>query len=105
MVQPRSAAPRISRSVTPLQMQMYMAVRIVLQTRMIRNTIGLNSPYPVRMTPKPPRRAVAAPLTPPSPPVLDSAALFNGAAEIVIRHGGRDYRLRKTRLDKLILTA
>jgi hemin uptake protein HemP len=38
-------------------------------------------------------------------PVLESAALFQGAAEIVIRHGGREYRLRKTRLDKLILTA
>ena len=39
------------------------------------------------------------------PAVLDSATLFNGATEIVIRHGGREYRLRRTRLDKLILTA
>ena len=38
-------------------------------------------------------------------PVVESAELFQGTAEIVIRHGGRDYRLRKTRLDKLILTA
>lgn len=38
-------------------------------------------------------------------PVVDSAALFQGATEIVIRHAGREYRLRKTRLDKLILTA
>jgi hemin uptake protein HemP len=37
--------------------------------------------------------------------VLDSATLFKGAAEVVIRHAGREYRLRKTRLDKLILTA
>ena len=41
-----------------------------------------------------------------SPPrVVDSATLFQGAGEIVIRHAGREYRLRKTRLDKLILTA
>ena len=30
---------------------------------------------------------------------------LQGGNEVVIRHGGRDYRLRKTRLDKLILTA
>jgi hemin uptake protein HemP len=36
---------------------------------------------------------------------IDSAALFDGAREIVIRHGGREYRLRRTRFDKLILTA
>ena len=41
----------------------------------------------------------------PSPRVLDSVALFDGATEVVIRHGGRDYRLRRTRLGKLILTA
>ena len=41
----------------------------------------------------------------PAAPVLDSEALFQGANEVVIRHGGRDYRLRRTRLDKLILTA
>jgi hemin uptake protein HemP len=50
--------------------------------------------------PKPPNAPA-----PPTPPVVDSADLFNGAVEIVIRHAGRDYRLRKTRLDKLILTA
>jgi len=37
--------------------------------------------------------------------VLESAALFRGRVEIVIRHNGRDYRLRQTRLGKLILTA
>jgi hemin uptake protein HemP len=38
-------------------------------------------------------------------PVLESAALLQGSAEVVIRHAGREYRLRKTRLGKLILTA
>jgi hemin uptake protein HemP len=36
---------------------------------------------------------------------VESTALFQGAAEVVIRHAGREYRLRRTRLDKLILTA
>ena len=39
------------------------------------------------------------------PRAIDSATLFDGAQEIVIRHAGREYRLRRTRLDKLILTA
>ena len=38
-------------------------------------------------------------------PVLESASLFRGRPEIVIRHNGREYRLRQTRLGKLILTA
>ena len=38
-------------------------------------------------------------------PVMESTILFQGTSEIVIRHAGREYRLRKTRLDKLILTA
>lgn len=38
-------------------------------------------------------------------PVIESAALFQGSVEVVIRHAGREYRLRRTRLDKLILTA
>jgi hemin uptake protein HemP len=37
--------------------------------------------------------------------VLESAALFQGTTEVVIRHAGREYRLRRTRFDKLILTA
>ena len=44
----------------------------------------------------------------PSPtklPVIDSATLLQGGSEIVIRHGRREYRLRRTRFDKLILTA
>ena len=35
---------------------------------------------------------------------LDSAALFERAREIVIVHGGQEYRLRITRAGKLILT-
>jgi hemin uptake protein HemP len=31
--------------------------------------------------------------------------LLKGGNEVVIRHGGREYRLRRTRFDKLILTA
>ncbi len=53
------------------------------------------------------------PLVPPeSPPqiegegALDSRTLFTaGRNEIAIRHNGRTYRLRCTRLGKLILTA
>jgi hemin uptake protein HemP len=36
---------------------------------------------------------------------IDSEALFQGGNEVVIRHNGRAYRLRQTRLGKLILTA
>ena len=39
------------------------------------------------------------------PPVVESRELFAGGSELVIRHGGRLYRLRRTRLGKLILTA
>ncbi len=37
--------------------------------------------------------------------VLESRDLLDGKAEVVIRHEGRLYRLRRTRLGKLILTA
>ncbi len=33
-----------------------------------------------------------------------SADLFQGGKELVIRHGGEEYRLRITRTGKLILT-
>lgn len=36
---------------------------------------------------------------------IESAALFDGSNVVVILHAGREYRLRRTRLDKLILTA
>jgi hemin uptake protein HemP len=37
--------------------------------------------------------------------VVESRDLLAGQAEVVIRHEGRLYRLRRTRLGKLILTA
>jgi hemin uptake protein HemP len=37
--------------------------------------------------------------------VLDSKDLLCGSGEVVICHEGRVYRLRRTRLGKLILTA
>lgn len=42
---------------------------------------------------------------PPPPPVIESAQVLCGRSEVIIRHNGRDYRLRCTRLGKLILTA
>jgi hemin uptake protein HemP len=38
-------------------------------------------------------------------PVLESEQILGGATEVLIRHEGRIYRLRRTRLGKLILTA
>jgi hemin uptake protein HemP len=38
-------------------------------------------------------------------PVVESTALLQGRPEVVILHNGREYRLRHTRLGKLILTA
>ncbi|MGH8609627.1 MAG: hemin uptake protein HemP [Gammaproteobacteria bacterium] len=35
---------------------------------------------------------------------LKSQELFRGREEVIIEHGGQEYRLRKTRQDKLILT-
>jgi hemin uptake protein HemP len=48
--------------------------------------------------------AAASAPSPPGPRRLDSAALFQRAREIVIVHGGQEYRLRITKADKLILT-
>ena len=36
--------------------------------------------------------------------VIQSETLFNGARELVIKHGGDEYRLRLTNQGKLILT-
>ena len=46
------------------------------------------------------------PMTAPSGGMLelDSADLFQGRTELLIRHRGEQYRLRVTRQDKLILT-
>ncbi len=37
--------------------------------------------------------------------IVDSRDLLAGESEVLIRHEGRVYRLRRTRLGKLILTA
>ncbi|RED44167.1 hemin uptake protein HemP [Aestuariispira insulae] len=39
-----------------------------------------------------------------TPDILKSEDLFQGARELIIRHRDKDYRLRITSLDKLILT-
>lgn len=46
-----------------------------------------------------------APTRPGGPRRVASKALFAGVREIVIDHAGREYRLRITQNDKLILTA
>lgn len=38
------------------------------------------------------------------PPRMDSRELLRGQRELVITHGDEQYRLRRTRQDKLILT-
>lgn len=40
-----------------------------------------------------------------SAPRASSRALLGGANELIIEHGGREYRLRVTQSGKLILTA
>lgn len=40
-----------------------------------------------------------------TPRTFDSHELLGGGDEVAIRHDGRTYRLRRTRLGKLILTA
>lgn len=47
----------------------------------------------------------AAPAGKPRPRRVASATLFGGVREVVIEHAGREYRLRITQNDKLILTA
>ena len=57
--------------------------------------------------PRPPSRDArpASPSETGAERVIDSGAVLEGRAEVVIRHNGRHYRLRATRLGKLILTA
>lgn len=43
--------------------------------------------------------------SPPACPVYRSEDLFAGAKVVVIVHGGREYQLRITNANKLILTA
>jgi len=58
-----------------------------------------------------PKRGRPAATTPPAPAArpaqpesLESAALLAGGTEVLIRHGAETYRLRVTRLNRLILT-
>ncbi len=48
------------------------------------------------------RPSISAPATERS--VIDSHDLLRGQRELLIRHGDREYRLRHTQNDKLILT-
>ena len=59
----------------------------------------------VRSEPEQPPAPAAPADRHPRPRAIESSSLFGGAQEVVIRHAGREYRLRRTRLDKLILTA
>jgi hemin uptake protein HemP len=84
---------------------------MILQTRMIRNTMQhTHRPHAAEETmpdnpPRPPPEPALAETDAADLPVIDSATLLRGGSEIVIRHGEREYRLRRTRFDKLILTA
>ena len=54
-----------------------------------------------------PAGTLSLPVRPASPAVprsVSSAALLQGARELVIQHEGGEYHLRLTRNDKLILT-
>jgi hemin uptake protein HemP len=50
------------------------------------------------------RGAARTPAPAPPPRRLDSETVFAGANEVLIRHQGVEYRLRKTGQGKLILT-
>lgn len=60
---------------------------------------------PERTTDRIPEVLDSKALSKSEPRAYDSQQLFGAGREVVIRHGGRDYRLRRTRLGKLILTA
>jgi hemin uptake protein HemP len=74
-----------------------------LQTRTILTNI-MPHMDPARKPPASPAGEPDSP-APGAGPVLDSRELLLGRAEVLIRHEGRLYRLRRTRLGKLILTA
>jgi hemin uptake protein HemP len=67
--------------------------------------------YHVLMHPEPPSRLVSAASTTSAaanPPVMrrvSSHDLLGACGQLVITHGGREYRLRVTQNNKLILTA
>lgn len=49
--------------------------------------------------------SAAVPVPSPMPPRVRSEELFAGGKVVVIVHGGREYQLRITTANKLILTA
>lgn len=49
-------------------------------------------------------RSTASQVYPQAPRELDTRHLFDGARELVIRHGAETYTLRLTRAGKLLLT-
>lgn len=51
------------------------------------------------------RTALDEPFRPKQPPRVPSEALLGEHGELIIVHAGRDYRLRRTSLGKLMLTA
>jgi hemin uptake protein HemP len=55
--------------------------------------------------PEPSAADAAAAGAEPGPPRVESAALLGRSRELIIVHGGREYRLRVTQNGKLILTA
>ena len=54
---------------------------------------------------KPPGTPAVLPPQPPAERIVDSGDLLGPDNDLVIRHEGRLYRLRRTRQGKLILTA
>ncbi|MFZ3322848.1 MAG: hemin uptake protein HemP [Usitatibacter sp.] len=88
-------------------MEMFMSslavLRIGLQIRTIRNIMmhkmsGKSNSSLAEAASGPPAAA-------PVQPVVESRDLLGARGEVVIRHEGRLYHLRRTRLGKLILTA
>jgi hemin uptake protein HemP len=75
-----------------------------LQTRTIRNTIVHNMNPESNRTSGPAGCTDTGTETVPET-ILDSDELLGKRQQVLIRHEGRLYRLRRTRLGKLILTA
>jgi hemin uptake protein HemP len=66
------------------------------------NDVELQDPKTPRPAPKP--YALSASHPPSYLPVIESDALLGTADQLLIRHNGQHYQLRRTRLGKLILT-
>jgi hemin uptake protein HemP len=90
---PRLAHSLTCRSVTALQMQMYMAVEYDNEKHYHLD----------RTMPQVSERKTLP--SAPTPRRISSRELLAGERELVIVHNGREYRLRLTQHGKLILTA